>query len=149
MTEVPLFAGYEPPPPPVPEPPLSADRRRTLRQAADVARGVHPLTRGRLHPEASREASKDDPRGLPYTCGSCRFREVIPHHSRAFPKCTFGVTSETRYWTDSPRISASAATDVRAWWPACVDYTPGDPALSPDAARCLPTDHRQTESEDE
>ena len=45
--------------------------------------------------------------------------------------------TQRRYVTDGPRISGSVATDVRAWWPACPEYTPGD-RLSDDAARHIP-----------
>lgn len=90
-------------PPTEPVEKISNDRRRTLRQKADVAKGIHPLTRRRVHPDASR------------TCGSCRFREVIGHHSRSYPKCTFGDPT-------MPRATHSAASDVRAWWPGCGDH---------------------------
>jgi hypothetical protein len=73
---------------------LSADRRRTLRQRADVDRGVHPLMGGKARPELG-------------TCGSCANR--VKNH-RGFPKCEVG-----------PR-TFSASTDVRAWWPACDLY---------------------------
>lgn len=99
-----LFPGYEPELPPEVER-LTDDRRRTLRQAAEVARGVHPLTRGPLHPEASREAVRGDAKGQPFTCGTCTHRI-----QRGYPKC------------DLSTMSRSAASDVRAWWPACVKY---------------------------
>lgn len=75
---------------------LSADRRRTLRQRADVDRGVHPLMGGETRPELG-------------TCGSCANR--VKSHL-GFPKCEVG-----------PRTH-SASTDVRAWWPACGQYSP-------------------------
>lgn len=89
MTEQ-LFPGFEPEP--VEE--LSAGRRLTIRQHDDVERGVHPLMRGPLHadPEA--------------TCGSCVHR-IHRGHSSGYPKC------------DLTTMSHSAASDVRAWWPAC------------------------------
>lgn len=135
--DAPLFEGYEPPPAPEPEPLMSADRRRTKRQADQIAAGIHPLTRGPIHALASRYRDADSPKGDPFTCGSCYFRESLTNRSRSYPKCTFGLTAEMKYLTDSPRISASAATDVRAWWPACPDYSPGD-SSSPDAARYIP-----------
>ena len=97
-----------------PAEPLSADRARTQRQLAAVAGGAHPLALVvagvQRHP---------DTRGLTYdrhaqggiTCGGCRHRTEGGRW--AFPKCTFG---------DGARISHGAATDVRAWWPACADY---------------------------
>lgn len=131
-----LFPGYEPVE--VQESaPLSADRRRTQRQADRVAIGVHPLTGGRLHPLASRHRDASSPKDDPFTCGSCWFRELFQPGNRKVAKCTFGLTNEHRYVTDGPRISGSVATDVRAWWPACPEYTPGD-RLSDDAARHIP-----------
>lgn len=51
---------------------------------------------------------------------------------RTYPKCLFGETNEDNR---PPRASHGGATDVRAWWPACTDYSPGAPTVSPDAAR--------------
>lgn len=90
----------------------------TLRQRADIQRGRHPLTGSRLNPDPDA------------TCGNCRFRIVYGHHNRSYPKCTYG--------DGMPRASHSAASDVRAWWPACRDHEYGDTRLSPDAARCKP-----------
>ena len=88
---------------------LSADRRRTLRQRADVAVGRHPLTRGPLAV------------GPSLTCGRCRFREVLAYHARSYPKCVWQPASaEASSWP--PRVSHGSASDVRAWWPACPDY---------------------------
>ena len=134
--DVPLFPGFEPEVR-EPEPPMSADRRRTMRQAEDVAAGRHPLTRGPLHELASRHRDASAPKSDPFTCGSCWFRQQFQAGNSKFSKCTFGITNEMRYVTDSPRISGSVATDVRAWWPACRDYSPSD-RLSSDAARCVP-----------
>lgn len=137
----PLFEGYDPaPPPPSRDPDLSADRRRTLRQAEQIARGVHPLTGGPIHLLASLDATPDDGKHEPYRCGSCRFRQVLRYHNRRYPKCTRDLWhgDNDMAITDSPRISHSAATDVRAWWPACNGYEPGDTGLSPDAARSIP-----------
>lgn len=113
----------------VPEPEhLSADRRRTLRQARAVAAGVHPLgllfPSVRMHPDAARDATADDPKALPFRCGSCCLRQLASHHNRSHPKCT-------KDWP--ARASHSAATDVRAWWPACADYV-GNPAIPAAAA---------------
>lgn len=73
---------------------VSADRRRTLRQRADVDRGVHPLMRGPIANNGQ-------------TCGSCVHRVLTGHHNRTYPKC------------DLTEMSFSAASDCRAWWPAC------------------------------
>lgn len=104
---------------------LSPDRRRTLRQAAALARGVHPLAlalgwRIRLHPDA---APADDRKAPGLRCGTCRFREVLGYHSRSYPKCAHGAPGTG----DGPRMSHGAATDVRGWWPACTDHEPSDP----------------------
>lgn len=97
---------------------LSADRRRTLRQRADVERGRHPLTGGRL-------SSEPDVR-----CGNCRFRELFGHHNRSYPKCTRA---------DGLYLTHSAASDVRAWWPACTEHEWGASRMSPDAMRSGPS----------
>lgn len=126
MSDEALFPGYEPPEPPEQ---VSADRRRTLRQQRDVASGRHPLTGGPLHPLASRHRDASAPKADPFTCGSCYFRQVLRAKGGSYPKCLAD---------DGRRVSHSAASDVRAWWPACPDYSPGDSGLSPDAARTLP-----------
>jgi hypothetical protein len=126
-----LFPGFDVPTAPPIDPGLSADRRRTLRQRAAVEAGRHPLTGGRL---------SDDPSAK---CGNCRFRQLILHHDRTYPKCMWIPTStdarelESARWMP-PRFSHSAASDVRAWWPGCSEHEWGDPKLSPDAARSGP-----------
>ena len=142
-----LFDGYEPTEPESVEV-LSPDRRRTARQAALIAAGIHPLTKGRLHALASRHRDADSPKADPFTCGSCWFRSIEKYHNRSYPKCTLpGTVRAYRHQPDGswkwetvegyPRISNSAASDVRAWWPACPDYSPGD-RISDDAARSIP-----------
>lgn len=129
-----LLAGVEWPEP-VEVPDLSADQRRTLRQRRLVEAGLNPL-RGTLHPFAAPEVcSPDAPKGQPFTCGSCRFREAVEYHGRSYPKCT------ADWWVDGqpgPHVSHGAGTDVRAWWPACDRYQAGDAGLSRDAARSIP-----------
>jgi hypothetical protein len=104
---------------PAPEPKDSPTVRRTKRQAALLAAGRHPLSSvmGRslfLHASAAPAA---DRAAEGRRCGNCRFREVIGHHSRSYPKCVWpGYDSQ---W---PRASQSEATDVRAWWPGCTDH---------------------------
>jgi hypothetical protein len=124
---------------------LSADRRRTLRQAMAISQGIHPLglvfSGTWMHPQASRQAKATDPKDLPFRCGSCRWRELWSVGSRTVPKCSWTNESPTDAHPDRGgpvRLSHSVATDVRAWWPACTDYTPGDPSISTDAARFLP-----------
>lgn len=107
MSDEPLFGGYEPPAP-VDEPELSAGQRLTLRIAAKVATGVHPLMKGPLHPDATPQTTAAQPLGL--CCGSCAHRAPGGFHQ--WPKCEIGPQSR------------SATTDVRAWWPACPRHTP-------------------------
>lgn len=133
----PLFPGYEPPPT-EPEPELSAGQRLTLRQANDIAEGRHPLTRGRLHSLASRHRDASAPKDDPFTCGSCYFRQVVKYRGKSYPKCVFDPRRDADDTLDMyARISHSTASDVRAWWPACPDYSPSD-RISPDAARSIP-----------
>lgn len=108
---------------------LSGDRRRTLRQAAAIARGEHPLSLAvagvRMHPDADRTAAKDNANGRPLRCGTCVFREHRPGGNRAWPKCTVGMPKHPNgqpAFLDGPRVSRGAGTDVRSWWPACTDY---------------------------
>jgi hypothetical protein len=115
VEDVPLFDGYEPPALASRDESLSAGQRLTARQLENVRAGVHPLTRGRLHPEASREASRDDPKGQPFTCGTCPLRRSWGAHG--YPKCELSTPGRGfLYLTHGP------ATDVRAWWPACESY---------------------------
>lgn len=94
---------------------LSADRRRTLRQRQQVEAGIHPLTGLRTRPDLG-------------TCGDCRFRQVLSYHMGSYPKCT----------AEGRRITHSASTDCRAWWPACHEHELGDPKVSVDAMRSRP-----------
>lgn len=145
VEDTPLFAGYETPEQAEPEPHLSAGQRLTLRQAGYVQAGIHPLTRGPLHPLASRHRDASAPKDDPFTCGSCWFRKVEKYHDRAYPKCWLpgpGTGQERKFGDVTviigyPRVSHAATSDVRAWWPACPDYSPGD-SLSNDAARYVP-----------
>lgn len=134
MDDAPLFPGYEPPP----AEGLSADQRRTRRQAADIAAGRHPLTGGPLHLYASRNRDATAPKDDPFTCGSCWFRQVLPYHGGRYPKCLFGVENRTDTAAGkAPRLTDGAGSDVRAWWPACPDYSPSA-RVSGDAARYVP-----------
>jgi len=98
----------------VPTPPprrFGADVRRTERQRQIVLDGMHPLTGGRLHPDAPRDATDAHAAGL--RCGSCAHRVLRSAGGKAWPKCR---AYHGRYLTNG------AATDVRAWWPACPAY---------------------------
>lgn len=125
----PLFHGFDPPEAPPTYADLSEGARRTRRQADLVAAGYHPLTKGEIHPLATRDRDARSPKSDPFTCGSCWYRDA----RRRYPKCTLGRTNEAR----GPYEAHSAQTDVRAWWPACGDYSPSD-NLSSDAARYIP-----------
>lgn len=118
-----LFDGFEA----EPVEKLSPDRRRTMRQRAQVKAGFHPLTGSKTHPEWG-------------TCGDCRWRVLAPHHNRTYPKCAHPLTdSGDVYEMLGPqRATHSAASDVRAWWPACDDFDRGDNKISRDAARWTP-----------
>lgn len=109
--ELALFMVDRAPTPPAPT--ESKGVRRTKRQAAMLTAGLHPLTAVvntlRLHAEA---APADDRQADGRRCGNCQFREVLGYHSCGYPKCTFSKT----------RMSHGDASDVRAWWPACVDH---------------------------
>lgn len=94
------------------------------RQADKLARGIHPLTRPGwapipLHRDAAPAGDKDAPG---HRCGHCRFRLILGHHDRPFPKC---VLPDRR--GDASRATHSSASDVRKWWPACADFQPADP----------------------
>lgn len=121
------------------DPSLSPDQRRTLRQREAIAAGVHPLTKGPLHPFATpKAATPKGPKTAPFTCGSCRFRDVLKHHDRSYPKCLrdliYGNHDAAKVSLNEVRnVSHGSATDVRAWWPACVGYESG--GSTPDAAR--------------
>lgn len=106
----PLFGGYEPPR----AAQLSPDQRRTRRQAADIAAGRHPLTRHPLHPAADATRTATSPQDGTPTCGTCQFRGLIGHHAKAYPKCQ----------RPGAVITHGAASDVRAWWPACGSWVP-------------------------
>lgn len=147
---LPLDGWPDPEPPPYIGPlgePLSADRRRTQRQREQIDAGTHPLMGGPLHPMAAPEVcSPDAARNAPYTCGSCRFRELMRWHDRAYPKCLRdlyradqdGAAMVTRSVESITNLSHGAATDCRGWWPACRFYESGDKDLSPDASRVIP-----------
>lgn len=83
-------------------PKLSASRRLTLRQRADIDRGVHPLARTALQTDTAR------------TCGTCLFRKNLGHHNHVWPKCTHPSVPTTH----------GAASDCRAWWPGCRHFGP-------------------------
>lgn len=76
---------------PTPQEKLSADRKRTLRQKADIAGGRHPVTKLPLLEHGD------------HTCGDCG---RLFENARGYFKCDANATS-------------GAATDIRKSWPAC------------------------------
>lgn|GEM_PF-2922067 len=127
---------------PEPVPKLTAGERLRRRQAASILAGRHPLSDPpggplrygvlRLHPEASRVTVRElVPPGTP-TCGGCRFRSPVHGGAKDYPKCTWGRSPTTSpsgysYEKPGPRESHSERSDVRAWWPACIDHEPVAP----------------------
>lgn len=120
---------------------MSPGRRRSLRQREDIAAGIHPLSGGKLHVSASKVGGTKQEQGVsllnvtrgrprPFTCGSCANRRMVTY-AGSYPKCFLTLDGGATY----PLFSHSEATDVRAWWPACEHYEPGDAQVSPDAAR--------------
>lgn len=116
----------------------SAGRRLTRRQHELAEAGGHPLTIAlnwplKVHPRAGIEGRR---------CGNCTFRDMLAHpdHNRARPRCLIekGPYAETSSRGPYPRVSFGDGTQIRAWWPACVDHEWGDNQLSPDAARSGP-----------
>lgn len=112
-----------------PAPPEVDDRtpeqRRRDRQLRLLETGVHPITHRRLHVDAPPPGDRNAPGPR---CGTCRFRELFQHHDRRWPKCFYGWDGDYRH--DVPYASHGAATDVRAWWPACVAYETREEAAS-------------------
>lgn len=103
---------------PPPEPGLSPTQRRTRRQLELLLAGYHPLTLVlssplKLHPDA---APADDTKAPGVRCGSCRFRELLGHHNRSYPKCV----------RPGMPVTHGPGTDCRAWWPACPDFEPAE-----------------------
>ena len=97
---------------------LSADQRRTIRQARLLEAGLHPLAivlpKLALHPDAAPPGDRQAP-GL--RCGSCArlFHRTDVSHAGGYAKCEL--------WP-----SRGAASDIRAWWPACRHHQAGEGA---------------------
>jgi hypothetical protein len=110
---------------------LSYQRNLTQRQLTALRFGYHPLGLPprsvlRLHADAP---PADDRAAAGPRCGTCVFRAPMAgEHAVTAPKCWHGQ----RPGHTPPRAAFSAATDCRAWWPACVNYQPrpdeADPA---------------------
>lgn len=129
-----LFPG------PTPLPAVVDDRtdgqRQRDRQLAAIRAGMHPLSLVpgvgpiALHPDARRDGDRDD-RSVP-RCGGCQHRRTINGGcARSFPKCLAGAVPHIRTidgrrhsWETHPRRTNGGGSDIPAWFPACVDYTP-------------------------
>lgn len=85
---------------------LGVDARRTRRQRAAMDEGWHPFG-APLHPDAPPPDDRDAPGPR---CGSCVHATRMRHHDRTYVKC--GVDGVNR-------VSHTAASDLRLWWPAC------------------------------
>lgn len=115
----------EPVAPREPEPKLSADARRTLRQAQVMDRGRHPLSLAgpclRLHPDAPPPGDRKAPGPR---CGTCAFLQ----RQEKWLKCTRGRSGEiyTPSFRSGPYETRGAATDMRAWWPGCERWQPAE-----------------------
>lgn len=123
-----LFPGFDfeacrvAPPPAGPGEDLSPGQRRRRRQEQALGKGNHPLGLAfrvalLLHSDAP---PVDDREAPGPRCGSCRFRELMHAGSRSQPKCLRGW----RPGKPPPWATHGAATDVRAWWPACRHWEP-------------------------
>ncbi|MEU0515825.1 hypothetical protein [Amycolatopsis sp. NPDC006125] len=96
-------------------PELTAAERRRERQGEWLTSGLHPLTAAlgwplRLHPDAPPAADHNAPGPR---CGTCLFRELLKHHDNTYAKCAAG---------NGARRTHGPGTDIRAWWPACIDH---------------------------
>lgn len=83
---------------------LSAGQRLTLRNRAQIDRGVHPATLRPLLGDGS-------------TCGDCYHCVRVTNGNRTWIKC-----DEHRLG-----ISHSEASDIRASWPACTLFVAAEP----------------------
>jgi hypothetical protein len=90
-----------------------------------ISLGWHPLEAVaaglKLHPDASRDIDDHDsgPR-----CRDCIFAVPVGWHNRTYRKCAYGSPDPTNTLEGALRVAHSEATDLRMWWPACVDFQP-------------------------
>lgn len=78
--------------------PLSAAKRRTLRQQSQIGRGIHPATEMALANNGQ-------------TCGTCKHCEGFRHGGKStYYKCLLMPV------TNGP------GSDIRLSWPACVKW---------------------------
>jgi hypothetical protein len=105
----------------------SPGRRLTEVQSTRIRSGVHPLSghvAGRYLP-LHVEAAAPEPSSPGRRCGNCRFHRTSTNRgtSNDYPKCHYQSPAAERNTPRAfPRVSSGAASDCRAWWPACVDH---------------------------
>jgi hypothetical protein len=101
--------------------PAGPTARRTARQRFLIETGYHPLapaTPGRmlkLHPAAVRDVAnrKDGPR-----CGGCAmFGPLNPIGE------SWEIESKRCWLNEGERVTRGNATEARAWWPGCEDWS--------------------------
>jgi hypothetical protein len=118
LFEVPDDAYIVPPPPEPPEELTRGERRKRL-VATRITSGVHPLGRPvLLHPQASRTITEAGHETTLPTCGTCHYRVLLRHHDRTYPKCWYPDLDAYPH----PRDTGCESSDIRAWWPACIQY---------------------------
>lgn len=104
---------FDLPPERLADPPVSADRRRTIRNRSMLAAGVHPATRRPITGDGR-------------TCGDCRHSYRVDHRDRQWWKCELHRLGPSR----------CASSDIRVSWPACewIDPDP-EPESTPKIPR--------------
>jgi hypothetical protein len=122
VSQLTLF-DMEPAAPPDPGKPLGRDARRTVRRARGLASGVHPvgLCFGfllRLHEDAP---PPDDRTAAGPRCGNCVHADG---NEFGYLKCMRGRQDGQR----APYDTHGTASDLRAWWPACIHWQSPFPA---------------------
>lgn len=95
---------------------LNAQTRREQQRALVAAR-LHPLSLDgptlRLHADAPADGLDEHASGV--RCGSCLHRRRRKLSGKqSYPKCVHPAR----------QALSGPTSDVRAWWPACVDYQP-------------------------
>ena len=83
---------------------MGQDARRTARQKDLIARGIHPATKLRLHPDWAA--------GPGLRCGDCAhlWRKALYGRDKSFFKCSVAAHG------------AQDGPDMREWWPACTAF---------------------------
>jgi hypothetical protein len=112
LFDIPEGARLLPPPPEN----LTRGEKRQRLIAKRIATGEHPLGYPvMLHDESSRDIGD---RASGPRCGQCKFRVLLTHHDRTYPKCWYPDVDKYPHTRDSHCDSS----DIRAWWPACRQF---------------------------